>query len=145
MIEPDSDAIVQEYEYPHPIESVWTAITDADAISQWLMVTNGFKPQVGAKFTLSQPGADWGNVEGEVLEVDEPNRIRYTWTNGPGFKTTVTLSLESTTGGTRLRLEHAGFERVERKEQFRPGAEWGWKQFLGENLPAVLDQLAARA
>ena len=145
MTEPYSDAIVQEYEYPHPIESVWIAITDADAISQWLMVTDGFKPQVGAKFTLSQPGADWGNVEGEVLEVDEPNRIRYTWTNGPGFNTTVTLSLESTTSGTRLRLEHAGFERVERKEQFRPGAEWGWKQFLGANLPAVLDQLAARA
>ena len=145
MTEPYSDAIVQEYEYPHPIESVWIAITDADAISQWLMVTDGFKPQVGAKFTLSQPGADWGNVEGEVLEVDEPNRIRYTWTNGPGFNTTVTLSLESTTGGTRLRLQHAGFDRVEGKEQFRPGAEWGWKQFLGENLPAVLDQLAARA
>lgn len=145
MTEPSSDAIVQEYEYPNPIEAVWTAITDANAISQWLMVTDGFKPQVGAKFTLSQPGADWGNVEGEVLGVDEPNRIRYTWTNGPGFNTTVTLSLESTTSGTRLRLEHAGFERVERKEQFRPGAEWGWKQFLGANLPAVLDQLAARA
>ncbi|HEY4868324.1 MAG TPA: SRPBCC domain-containing protein [Candidatus Dormibacteraeota bacterium] len=145
MTQPSSDAIVQEFVYPHPIEAVWKAITDADAISQWLMVTDGFKPQVGAKFTLSQPGADWGNVEGEVLEVDEPNRIRYTWTNGPGFNTTVTLSLESTTGGTRLRLEHAGFDRVEGKDQFRPGAEWGWKQFLGENLPAVLDQLAARA
>jgi uncharacterized protein YndB with AHSA1/START domain len=145
MTEPASDAIVREYEYPHPIEAVWTAVTDADAISQRLMVADGLKPQVGAKFTLSQPGADWGNVEGEVLEVDEPNRIRFTWTNGPGFNTTVTLSLESTTSGTRLRLEHAGFERVERKEQFRPGAEWGWQQFLGVNLPAVLDQLAARA
>ena len=145
MTAPPSDAIVQEFEYPHPIEAVWTAITDADAISQWLMVTDGFKPQVGAKFTLSQPGAAWGNVEGEVLEVDEPNCIRYTWTNGPEFNTTVTLSLESTTGGTRLRLQHAGFDRVEGKEQFRPGAEWGWKQFLGANLPAVLDQLAARA
>jgi uncharacterized protein YndB with AHSA1/START domain len=145
VTKPSSDAIVQEFEYPHPIEAVWTAITDADAISQWLMVTDGFKPQVGAKFTLSQPGAAWGNVEGEVLEVDEPNCIRYTWTNGPEFNTTVTLSLESTTGGTRLRLQHAGFDRVEGKKQFRPGAEWGWKQFLGENLPAVLDQLAARA
>lgn len=145
MTKPFNDAIVQEFEYPHPIEAVWAAITDADAISQWLMVTDGFKPEVGAKFTLSQPGAAWGNVEGEVLEVDEPNHIRYTWTNGPGFNTTVTLSLERTNGGTLLRLQHAGFDRVEGKEQFRGGAEWGWKLFLGEKLPAVLDQIAARA
>jgi len=32
--------------YDHPIERVWRAITDSQAIAQWLM-KNDFEPRVG--------------------------------------------------------------------------------------------------
>ena len=53
MIESSSDAVVQEVEYAHPIDVVWTALTTDDAISQWLMPARGFKAEVGAKFTMA--------------------------------------------------------------------------------------------
>ena len=46
-----SDAIVLEVEYPHPIERVWRALTDAKALGRWLM-PNDFVPQVGHEFTF---------------------------------------------------------------------------------------------
>ena len=42
MIQASRDAIVHEVEYPHPIDAVWTAITDGEAISQWLMSVDRF-------------------------------------------------------------------------------------------------------
>jgi len=49
------------YEYPHPIEIVWRAISEREAISEWLMKTD-FEPQVGRKFTLTDPTRRVGAV-----------------------------------------------------------------------------------
>jgi uncharacterized protein YndB with AHSA1/START domain len=35
--------------YPHPPEKVWRALTDPQAIAQWLM-KNNFEARVGHKF-----------------------------------------------------------------------------------------------
>ena len=37
---------------PHPVEAVWRALTDAEAISDWLMPTTDFRPIVGERFRL---------------------------------------------------------------------------------------------
>ena len=37
--------------YPHSIEDVWTAITDARALAEWLM-PNDFQPVLGSKFRM---------------------------------------------------------------------------------------------
>jgi uncharacterized protein YndB with AHSA1/START domain len=148
MIQSTTDTVVHEVEYAHPIELVWEAIADNQAISEWLMQAEGFKPEVGTKFTLTDPNAQgWsGRVDCEVVEADPPKRLAYTWTGAPGLMTTVTFDLESAGAGTRVRLEQSGFDTGgEMGAQFRAGADYGWGQrFLKETLPATIAKLAAR-
>src|SRR4051812_23270247 len=110
-MEESRDAIVFEVVYPHPIERVWRSLTEPAEIAQWLM-ENDFVPRVGHRFTLREvpPPREWrGYVECEVVEVDPPRRLVYTWDGGQIPPTLVTYDLDSTPGGTRLRLEHTGF------------------------------------
>ena len=89
---------------PHPLEAVWHALTDASSISDWLMATDDFRPEVGARFrmktgTLSASG--W--VEAEVLELDPPRRMVWAWsTAGAAAPTSVTFELVPEGDGTRL-------------------------------------------
>lgn len=125
--------------YPHPPESVWEALTSREALSEWLM-DNDFQPYVGCRFQFrTQPswGFD-GVVHCEVIAVDRPRKLVYTWQGGPLRRpTTVTWLLEPHPDGTRLQLRHDGFE----------GAagiviSWllgsGWGGLLDKRLPEVI-------
>jgi uncharacterized protein YndB with AHSA1/START domain len=128
-----------EYVYPHTIERVWRALTDPAAIAQWLM-QNDFEPTVGHKFQFhTKPGPGFsGIVNCEVLAVDAPNRLSYSWKGG-ALETVVTFTLESVPQGTRVRLEHTGFQGIKGWIVSRILGK-GWKSnVLGKNLPAVLD------
>ena len=66
---------------------------------------------MGAEFRFTadpQPGWD-GVVNCRVLEVEPEQRLRYTWVGGP-LDTELALTLTPTARGTRLRVEHTGFE-----------------------------------
>ena len=65
----------------------------------------------------------------------------------PELATTVTFTLESTSSGTRLRLEHTGFDNAgEMGARFRAGADHGWgRRFLSDTLPAFLAKAAVRS
>ncbi len=65
--------------YPYPPERVWRALTDSQAMADWLM-DNDFKPEVGHKFRFTAPDSrGWrGYVDCEVLEVDPPRKLSYT-------------------------------------------------------------------
>jgi uncharacterized protein YndB with AHSA1/START domain len=95
---------------PHPVEEVWSVLTDAAAISEWLMEAVGFEPRVGARFRLrTQSLARSGWIAAEVLELDPPRRMAWSWTpDGDGPTSSVTFSLTSEPGGTRLALAHRG-------------------------------------
>jgi uncharacterized protein YndB with AHSA1/START domain len=95
---------------PHPVEAVWSQLTDAAAISEWLMATSDFRSQVGARFKLkTQHLAVDGWVRAEVLELDPPRRMVWSWwADGAAPPTTVTFQLSEDAGGTRLKLTHAG-------------------------------------
>ncbi len=105
-------SIMLEEIYPHPPEKVWKAITNPKALSAWLMETD-FQPYVGHQFTFrtaSSIGFD-GVVHCEVLLVDEPKKLAYTWQGGPMKKpTVVTWTLTPVAEGTKVKLEHTGFE-----------------------------------
>jgi uncharacterized protein YndB with AHSA1/START domain len=72
-----------EATYPHPQERVWQAITDSRALAAWLM-PNDFEPVVGHRFTFRTepaPGFD-GIVHCEVLRVEPPRLLSFTWKGG---------------------------------------------------------------
>jgi uncharacterized protein YndB with AHSA1/START domain len=73
-------------------------------------MANDFEPRLGHKFqfrTKPAPGFD-GIVQCEVLELNPPKRLVYSWCGG-GLNTQVTWALEAVPEGTRLRLDHTGF------------------------------------
>jgi len=96
--------------YPHPIETVWAAVTRADALTAWLM-DNDFVPRLGHRFTLrGQPVSGWrGWAECEVLVLDEPRRMVWSWQGWEeGAPSEVVFELEPVAAGTQLRLRHGG-------------------------------------
>lgn len=97
--------------FPHPVEKVWQALIDPDALRVWLM-DNDFEPRIGKRFSLRTPrtlAGERGWVECEVLELEKPSRMLWSWVHGEGAPPTrVEFRLESIQGGTRLTLSHTG-------------------------------------
>jgi uncharacterized protein YndB with AHSA1/START domain len=130
--------------YPHPPQRVWNALTSSQALTAWLM-PNDFEPAVGHRFTLrTKPspvhGFD-GTVRCQVLELDAPRRMVWSWAGGP-IETTVTFTLEPDSGsGTRLRMHQEGFTGLG-GQMVRTILASGWPGLLRRRLLASLDQLA---
>ena len=128
--------------YPHPVERVWRALTDREALAQWLMV-NDFEAVVGREFQFrADPAPGWdGVVHCKVLELDEPRLLRISWRGGP-VDTIVSWRLAALDGGrTRLEFEQAGFDGLKAiMVSFILGR--GWPRMVDQLLPRVLDQLA---
>lgn len=124
------------FELAHPPQKVWRALTEPELLARWLMKTD-LKPQVGRVFQFRRdPLPHWdGVIDCEILEIEEPRFISYTW-RALGLDTVVSFTLEETEAGTRLTLEQSGFERDQ--GQAFGGARAGWKQMAGEALPQVL-------
>ncbi len=126
--------------YPHSIDNVWAALTNAEALSQWLM-PNNFEPRVGHNFqfrTKPAPGFD-GIVHCVVLEVQPPQRLVYSWKGG-GVDTRLTWALKTVPSGTLLSLDHTGFRGL--RGLFVStilGRGWG-SRILFRNLPALLNR-----
>ncbi len=99
---------------PHPIEAVWSELTDAAAILDWLMAIDDFRPAVGCRFGMKRLSTT-GWVEAEVLEIEPPYCTVWSWSHNDGNPpSTVTFELAPDNAGTRLRLRHMGeFEAAE--------------------------------
>jgi len=122
--------------YPHTPDQVWTALTDPQALADWLM-PNDFVAEVGRSFqfkTQPAPGFD-GTVNCEVLELDRPRRVAWRWKGG-GIDTVVSFELEAHGGSTRLVMEHSGFAGM-RGMMVSKILSGGWKRMIEERLPAA--------
>jgi uncharacterized protein YndB with AHSA1/START domain len=92
-------------------ETVWSFIAEADKLAEW------FHPAV-ANLEEGQPYALLGDATdpeskmcwGEVLKLDKPSSLVYTFSLKPmgDAVTTVSWTLEEAAGGTRLTLVHEG-------------------------------------
>ena len=105
--------IVLQKVYPKDIEQVWQALTTAESLAQWLM-PNDFKLEMNHRFQFrtkpQKPFFD-GIVDCEVVAIDPPNVLAYTWKGGAMKKPTlVCWQLKKVENGTELTLTHSGFE-----------------------------------
>jgi uncharacterized protein YndB with AHSA1/START domain len=138
-----------------PRSAVWRALTDSATLAEW-MYPNDFEPRVGHHFVFRVPpnpnlGFDGLVVRCEVLECEPPDekgggRLVFSWSaGGPVENTQVTFQLMPDGDGTRVLLEHSGFE-VSRPfgEQAVQGAEFGWAKMLKQLAATVASLAAAR-
>jgi uncharacterized protein YndB with AHSA1/START domain len=111
----------------------------------WGMRPEGFAPVVGTRFRLiGKANPRWrGYVECEVTDVREPELLAYSWVGNHGAETQrVRYTLEETSSGTRLTVEHLGFAGVGGFLLSRLIMAPGWNQMLRDALPLVLADLA---
>lgn len=125
-----------DFQYTTSIEKAWAALTDSSKLAKWI-TENDFKPIVGHRFQFRhEPSEYWdGVVDGEVLIVEPPNRLSYSWATGDE-RHTVTWTLQDLGDGkVNLHLEQTGFSHVHGLE----GARYGWSEWFGK-FENVLDQ-----
>ncbi|MFC6231047.1 SRPBCC domain-containing protein [Paenibacillus allorhizosphaerae] len=123
-----------DFQYNTSIEKVWSALTDSNKLAKWVM-ENDFKPEVGHRFQFrTQPVEGWnGIIDCEVLTLDAPNRLSYTWVSG-GQNNTVTWTLQDLGNGkVNLHFEQSGITN----EYVLENAKHGWAAMCG-SLEKVL-------
>lgn len=133
-----------DFQFQTSIEKLWSALTDSNKLAKWVSnihtgqpMENNFEPVVGRQFQFRTTPNQWwdGIIEGEVLIVDAPNQVSYTWASG-GEKHTVTWTLQDLGDGkVNLHLEQTGFTNPQGVE----GARYGWTKWTGD-LEKVLEQ-----
>lgn len=123
-----------------PAATLWRALTESELLSTWLM-PNDFRAEVGHRFTMKTDPAPMfdGIVHLEVLEIDPPQRMVWSWRGGP-IDTIVTFTVKEL-GPRACRLEFAqeGF-RGPKAEFARFFLRGGWKK-LSPLLGAVVRTL----
>lgn len=123
--------------YKHSISKIWTALTTKEALSEWLMETTNFNTKLGQQFqfkTKPQGGFD-GIIHCEILAIEPPNIISYSWqSNDMKSPTIVTWNLTQLSANeTVVKLSHNGFEGVSGwiTKQI---LNFGWKKILSKKL-----------
>ena len=141
--------IVVEVIYPASLLRVWAALTDHRALGRWLL-PNDFAPVLGQRFTLRAQTADeWPrDVHCQVVTLEAPCRLAFTWQDGSRrLPTRVSFTLESVPEGTRLRLEHSGFDHAVRDDaRHRLHHQWGKLPLLLQlqvDATALIDEVLA--
>jgi uncharacterized protein YndB with AHSA1/START domain len=108
-------------EYPYPIEDVWAVLTEPEQVARWTTTGQGGRPEgfaavPGTKFQfVGRPTMGWaGVVYCEIVSVDAPRSLRYTWKGDEDTDavTDVTYLLEKTREGTRFTWRHTGFTGI---------------------------------
>ena len=138
--------IVKEYGRSRPV--VWKALTDPALVPLWTSTgqggrPEGFEPVVGTRFRfVGKPFPGWdGIVRCQILAVDPPTLLRFTWRNKEDDDpSVVTYRLDDIPAGTRLTYQHTDFRGVEGFVMSRLLGRIR-RKMLSEALPAVLDDL----
>lgn len=116
-----------------PRALVFKAWTQPEHMARWWgcdhmqqnRVTNDLR--IGGAFQSDMTLADGSRhvISGTYLDIDEPNRLSFTWTwrNGDakGSDTVVTIDLEDDGDGTRMSFRHSFFDTVEECDGHREG------------------------
>ncbi len=121
----------------HPPAAVWRALTDPAVLERW-WASGDIAPEVGHRFQLDM--GSWGMVPCTVLEVEPERRLVFSFNDN----WTLDWTLVAEGDGTRLILEHSGFDLDDPRdafafEQMGPG----WRDEVLPELARALDEAVA--
>jgi uncharacterized protein YndB with AHSA1/START domain len=121
----ENDRVVVETLIAAPPERVFRAIVDRGQALQWgsnkmfQVIEWNLEPRPGGKwnFVSVHPGNPKRNEHhGEVLEIDPPRLLVYTWFASwhpdPSVETIVRYELTAVAGGTQLKVTHTGLAKL---------------------------------
>ncbi|MCU1548348.1 MAG: hypothetical protein JWO29_1299 [Arthrobacter sp.] len=127
-------------EFPVPIATVWSALTDPDRAPQWWGPHGFHVPRQSIDGTLEVGGVyracmirdDTGEElwwSGVHTDIEPPHLFMFThaWDNPDGTRgveTEVTIQLEEMDGGTRMTFTQGPFESLESRD----GHGGGWRE-----------------
>jgi uncharacterized protein YndB with AHSA1/START domain len=118
-----------------PREVVFRFFTDNARWAAWWGAGSSIEPHPGGRVFIRYPGGT--EVSGEIVEIDEPERIVFTYgyvagAPIPAGSSLVTITLERERAGTRVRLTHAFAEPAVRDQHIQ-----GWRYQLSLFANAV--------
>jgi uncharacterized protein YndB with AHSA1/START domain len=126
---------------PAPPERVFEYWTEPELVAKWFgpgdfdVPNSHLDLRPGGKWrtTIRSPEGQLRTVSGVYSTIDPPRRLVFTWawdddSGVRGHETQVTVTLEPTPGGTRLRLVQEDFQNRE----VRDGHNRGWAASLGK-------------
>ncbi len=137
------EPLVIERTYNAPVERVWKAITDKDAMKQWYFAIKEFRAEPGFEFTFEGHNEERTYLHiCRVTEVVIERKLAYSW-RYQGYDGISHVSFELFREGnkTRLKLTHAGLESFPqdlpdfKKENFITG----WTEITGKQLKNFLE------
>ncbi|GAA2666966.1 MULTISPECIES: SRPBCC family protein [Nonomuraea] len=129
----------------HPPAKVWRALTEPEHLNKWLM-PGDFRPEVGHTFTFQGTPVEAAEFSGtvycEVLEIEKERLIKLSWDDGSRLGWTVTWRLEPEGRGTRLFLDHEGFDPDDPRQQVsRKIMGGGWRSMHMRAIEKVLAEM----
>ncbi|HUO13390.1 MAG TPA: SRPBCC domain-containing protein [Verrucomicrobiae bacterium] len=119
-VTPDHDTITSEIEIAAPPERVFRALTDAAEVRRQNPNLDVYEMDVRVgglwrmEMRMSPPyhGVSVIHHGGEILEIDPPRLLVYTWTanfhSNPNHRSIVRWELTPTKSGTHLKVMHSG-------------------------------------
>ena len=138
-----SEPFVIERTYHAPVEKVWKAITNKDAMKQWYFDLPEFRPEVGFEFRFEGGPDDRRYLHlCKVTEVIEGKKLTYSWRyDGYEGNSFVTWELFPEGNNTRLKLTHAGLETFPagNPDFDRKNFVAGWTEIVGESLKKFVE------
>lgn len=122
------DSIVKTLFINAPRETVWEYLVDKDKLGQWFHAGQQTLEN-GKSYNLLNEAGDV-LLGGDVLEMDPPARLVYTFTHEwlGGKITTVTWELSEAYGGTRVLLTHSGFNEAADPMGMLLSHDGGWEE-----------------
>jgi uncharacterized protein YndB with AHSA1/START domain len=133
------ESVIKEIVVRAPLQSVWSALTEVEAIRGWM----GAESEVEVDL---RPGGRYrlfgGETTGEFRVIDPPHRLAYSWRQGEwpaAWKDSlVEWELRADGSSTRIRLQHSHFPNDEE----RASHDEGWDLYWLEPMKAWLETQA---
>jgi uncharacterized protein YndB with AHSA1/START domain len=130
-----SPEVTLSIEIDAPPEKVFRALTEPEALNQWMARDATVDLRVGGTFDLGWQAPDEIEHQGpamEILELEPNSKLTISWPDWRGDTSvptqSVTWMLEPDGDGTRVTLVHSGFIRAVDVSDF----PFGWAHFMGE-------------